>query len=76
MNPIGYGSGSGLQMGFGSGLSQGNTFLEQGLATLSQHEQALANYSFSTAPQSAISNTGWLLLLAAALTIGLVVYVK
>jgi hypothetical protein len=54
----------------------GNTYLAEGQATLTQAEQQLNSYSFSTAPASAISNTGWLLLGAAALTIALVCALK
>jgi hypothetical protein len=50
--------------------------LIQGQKTLSQYEQILSDYSFSTAPESAISNTGWLILISAAVTIGVLLYVK
>ncbi len=53
-----------------------NNGLQQGEATLSYYEQILAGYSDSIAPQSAVSNTGWLLLGAGALVAAVLVLTK
>jgi hypothetical protein len=53
----------------------GNTALANGEATLAYYEQVLQDYSNSIAPQSAVSNTGWTLLVAAGITIALILVV-
>jgi hypothetical protein len=57
-------------------LAQGEYGLQQGEATLSYYETVLQQYSNSIAPNDAISDTGWLLLGAGALAIGLIFFIK
>lgn len=56
-------------------MEDGNTYLAEGQASLAYYEQVLQDYSNSIAPQSAVSNTGWLLLAAAGLGVALILLV-